>query len=84
MTAIAKKVRSRTWQGFEFLVAERCGSQSILLTGIDMDTGSAYLYAVGHARGTTTAIQFRGKIPGTFSDPVYHLRHPQLNNLNGK
>lgn len=84
MTAVVKKVRSTTWQGFEFLVAERCGSQSILLTGIDKDTGSAYLYAVGHATGTTTAIQFRGKIPGTFSDPVYYLRHPELNNLNGE
>ena len=84
MTAVVKKVRSTTWQGFEFLVAERCGSQSILLTGIDKETGSAYLYAVGHATGTTTAIQFRGKIPGTFSDPVYYLRHPELNNLNGE
>jgi hypothetical protein len=68
-----KKVRTSTWQGFETLVAERCGTQSTLLTAIDKDTGSAYLYAVGHANGTSTVIQGLGKVPGTFKDPVTSL-----------
>jgi len=55
-----------------------------LLTGIDSDTGFAYLYAVGHATGSTTAILSLGKIPGVLPDPVYFLRHPELNNLNGE
>ncbi|HEX7536508.1 MAG TPA: hypothetical protein VF391_05830 [Dermatophilaceae bacterium] len=84
MKVVVKRVRTSTWQVFESLVAEQCGSQSTLLTGIDKDTGSAYLYAVSHATGATTVIQSRGKIPGTFTDPVYFLRHPELNNLNGE
>ncbi|MDX3002606.1 hypothetical protein PWY87_13045 [Kribbella solani] len=64
------KVRAGTWQGFETLVAERCGTQSTLLTAIDRDTATAYLYAVGHAKGTATVIQGLGRIPGTFKDPV--------------
>jgi hypothetical protein len=62
-----KKVRTSTWQTFETLVAERCGTQSTLLTAIDNDTGAAYLYAVGHG---ATVIQGLGKVPGTYQDPV--------------
>jgi hypothetical protein len=68
-----KKVRTSTWQGFETLVADRCGTQSTLLTAIDKDTGSAYLYAVGHANGTSTVIQGLGKVSGTFKDPLVSL-----------
>lgn len=67
---IVKKVRTSTWQGFETLVAEKCGTQSTLLTAIDKDTGSAYLYAVSHANGASTVIQGLGKVPGTYKDPV--------------
>ncbi|MFI6675555.1 hypothetical protein [Kribbella sp. NPDC050470] len=70
---VVKQVRSSTWQGFEHLVAEKCGTQSTLLTAIDKDTGSAYLYAVGHANGTSTVIKGLGKVPGTYTDPVYNL-----------
>ncbi|MFI7064597.1 hypothetical protein ACIBL3_26640 [Kribbella sp. NPDC050124] len=70
---VVKQVRASTWQGFEHLVAEKCGSQSTLLTAIDKDTGSAYLYAVGHANGTSTVIKGLGKVPGTYKDPVYNL-----------
>ena len=84
MKAVVKQVRTRTWQVFEFLVAEGSGTQSTLLTGIDKDTGFAYLYAVGHATGATTAILSLGKIPGVLPDPVYFLDHPELNNLNGE
>ena len=70
---IVKKVRTSTWGSFESLVAEKCGTQSTLLTAIDKDTGSAYLYAVGHANGASTVIRGLGKVPGTFKDPVYSL-----------
>ncbi|HEY3513501.1 hypothetical protein [Kribbella sp. NPDC051137] len=62
-----KKVRSSTWQGFETLVAERCGTQSTLLTAIDKDTGTAYLYAVSHG---AVVIKGLGKVPGTYKGPV--------------
>ncbi len=42
----------------------------MVLLGIDKDTGSGYLYAVGHANGTATVIKGLGKVPGTFTDPV--------------
>ena len=32
---------------------------------------SGYLYAVGHANGTSTVIKGLGKVPTTFNDPVY-------------
>ncbi|WP_203589644.1 hypothetical protein [Streptomyces sp. SID13031] len=71
MKPVVKRVRTRTWQGFEFLIAQKCGNQGTLLLGIDKDTQSAYLYAVGHANGTATVIQGLGKVPGTFNDPAY-------------
>lgn len=71
MKPVVKPVRTRTWQGFEFLIAQKCGKQGTLLLGIDKDTHSAYLYAVGHANGTATVIQGLGKVPGTFNDPAY-------------
>ncbi|TCC62285.1 hypothetical protein E0H73_16410 [Kribbella pittospori] len=61
---VVKPVRTRTWQGFETLIAERCGSQSTLLLGIDKDTNSGYLYAVSHANGTATVIKGLGKVTG--------------------
>ncbi|WP_433166322.1 hypothetical protein [Kribbella sp. CA-247076] len=69
---IVTKVRASTWQTFEALVADQCGKQSTLLTAIDKDTGSAYLYAVSHANGTATVINGLGKVPGTYKDPVYY------------
>ncbi|MGW7681487.1 hypothetical protein ACWGID_12150 [Kribbella sp. NPDC054772] len=70
MKPIVKTVRSSTWQGFETLLTSRCGQYGTLLLGIDKDTGSGYLYAVGHANGTATVINSLGKVPATFSDPV--------------
>ncbi|MGZ0148414.1 hypothetical protein ACXJJ3_15185 [Kribbella sp. WER1] len=67
---IVTKIRTSTWQTFESLVAQRCGTQSILLTAIDKDTGTAYLYAVSHG---ATVIKGLGKVPGTYKDPVYYL-----------
>lgn len=71
MKPVVKLVRASTWQGFETMVAEKCGTQSTLLVGIDKDTSSAYLYAVSHAQGTSTVIRSLGKVPGTFDAPVY-------------
>jgi hypothetical protein len=71
MKPIVKQVRSATWQGFETLLASQCGQYGTLLLGIDRDTHTGYVYAVGHATGTTTVIQSFGKAPGTFTDPVY-------------
>ena len=70
---IVTKIRTSTWGAFDVLVAERCGTQSTLLTAIDKDTGAAYLYAVGHATGASTVIKGLGKVPGTYKDPVYYL-----------
>jgi hypothetical protein len=74
MKPVVKKVRDSTWQGFEALVIEKCGQYGTLLLGIDKDTQSGYLYAVGHANGTATVIKGLGKVPATFADPVY-FRH---------
>ncbi len=73
MKPVVKRVRSSTWQGFEHLVAETCGTQGTLLAGIDKATGSAHLYALSHATGATTVIQPIGKLPGTFNAPVDFL-----------
>ncbi|MGW1343406.1 hypothetical protein ACWCOV_20325 [Kribbella sp. NPDC002412] len=74
MKPIVKLVRASTWQGFDALIAEKCGQYGTLLLGIDKDTQSGYLYAVGHANGTATVIQSLGKVPATFTDPIY-FRH---------
>jgi hypothetical protein len=71
MKPVVKLVRGSTWQGFEALVADRCGNQGTLLVGIDKDTKTAYMYAVGHAQGTSTVIRGLGKIPGSFNEPIY-------------
>ncbi|WP_329005075.1 hypothetical protein OHA18_17005 [Kribbella sp. NBC_00709] len=71
MKPIVTPVRTRTWQGFETLSAMACGKNGTLLLGIDKDSKTANLYAVGHANGTATVIQSRGLVPGTFDDPAY-------------
>lgn len=67
---VVKTVRASTWQGFETLVAGKCGTGT-LLTAIDKDTNSAYVYSIGHATGTTTTITNLGKLTASFADPVY-------------
>jgi hypothetical protein len=71
MKPIVKQVRSSTWQGFETLLAQQCGQYGSVVLGIDRETHTAYMYAMGHATGATTVIQSFGKVPGTFTDPVY-------------
>jgi hypothetical protein len=87
LTPVVKVVRSSTWQGFETLIAEKCGSQSTLLLGVDKDTNTGYLYAIGHANGTATVIQGLGKVGGTFADAFYSRRFldtPEAGNLFGE
>ncbi|MFI7059980.1 hypothetical protein ACIBL3_03270 [Kribbella sp. NPDC050124] len=85
MQPVVKPVRSSTWQGFEKLIAGKCGQYGTLLLGIDKDGQVGYLYAVGHANGTSTVINALGKISGTFPDPVYFRTGvvPYLDPLNG-
>jgi hypothetical protein len=68
---VVKLVRRSTWQSFDSLVARRCGQYGVVLLGIDKDTDQGYLYAVGHANGTSTVIKGLGKVQYTFTDPVY-------------
>ncbi len=71
MKPVVKLVRRSTWQGFETLLAQVCGRSGTVLLGIDKDTKTGYMYAVGHANGAATVIQGLGKVPVTFGDPVY-------------
>ncbi|MFG1817700.1 hypothetical protein ACGFIF_28350 [Kribbella sp. NPDC049174] len=81
--ATATSVRDATWQGFEQLIATNCGATGTLVLGIDRDTKSGYLYAVGHANGKNTVIKGLGKVPLTFSDPQYFRWAPKYDVLNG-
>jgi len=84
MKPIVKRVRTSTWQAFDFLIAQGCGTQSTLLLGIDKETKSGYLYAVSHATGLTTTINGLGKVPLAFTDPVYFRRKIEADNLFGE
>ncbi|WP_350275496.1 hypothetical protein [Kribbella sp. HUAS MG21] len=79
----SKVVRGSTWQRFEKLIATKCGTNGTLLLGIDKDTRTGHLYAVGHANGTATAIRSLGQVPLTFSDPQYFRIAPKYDVLNG-
>jgi hypothetical protein len=83
---VVKMVRERTWQGFESLVAEKCGVYGTLLLGIDHDTHAGYLYAVGHANGLSTVILQVGKIPASLVNQVYYRVVPgsAFDVLNGE
>ncbi len=70
MKPVVKQVRTRTWQAFETLTASKCGQYGTLLLGIDKDTKTGFLYAVGHANGTSTVIKGLGQVSTTFPDPV--------------
>jgi hypothetical protein len=84
MKPVVKLVRAKTWQGFEALLAEKCGQYGTILLGIDKDTRSGYMYAVGHANGTATVIQSQGKVPVSFGDPVYFRWKADLGPLTGE
>jgi hypothetical protein len=79
--AVVKKVRASTWQGFEHLVLEHCGRTGTLLTAIDAETSTGYVYAVGHG---ATVIQGLGKVPTAFKDPGYFRDNSPVALLNGE
>jgi hypothetical protein len=70
MQSTVKPIRMSTWQVFETLVAAPCGNGTVVLA-IDRDTKAGYLYSVGHANGLNTVIKGLGKVPVSFTDPVY-------------
>lgn len=83
-TFVVKLVRRATWQAFEKLIAVKCGLYGTLLLGIDKDTNSGYLYAVGHGNGLSTVIQGLGKVQGSFPDPVDFRWRFVFDPLNGE
>ncbi len=83
MKPIVKPVRTATWQVFEKLMAVKCGVYGTLLLGIDKDTKSGYLYAVGHANGLSTVIKGLGKVQGSFPDPVDFRWRNEFDPMNG-
>jgi hypothetical protein len=84
MKPIVKRVRDTTWQTFEALVADGCGQTGILLTAVDHDTDSAYLYAVGHANGTATVIRYLGKLPANTTGQTHFAMTREFKNLFGE
>ena len=77
-------MRTSTWQAFETLLAVKCGLSGTMLLGIDKDTSSGYVYAVGHANGLSTVIRGLGKVQGTFPDPVDFRWGLEFDPLNGE
>lgn len=72
MKPVVKVVRTTGWAAHESLVADGCGRQGTLVAGIDRDTGTVRLYAVGHATGTTTPIVDLGVAPTKLTaSPTY-------------
>lgn len=67
---VLKQVRASSWQGFESLQAAKCGKTGVVLLGIDKDTKTGHLYAVGHANGPQTIIKSLGKARTTFPDAI--------------
>ncbi|RZU13227.1 hypothetical protein EV645_4060 [Kribbella rubisoli] len=83
---IVKPVRTKTWQGFEKLLASKCGNYGTLLVGIDKDTKTAHWYAVGRANGTATVINHVSSSVGSYKAPVYFRwgSTPDIDTLNGE
>ncbi|WP_329006112.1 hypothetical protein OHA18_14785 [Kribbella sp. NBC_00709] len=86
MKPIVKPVRTKTWQGFEKLLASKCGQYGTLLVGIDKDTRTAHWYAVGRANGTATVINHVSSSAGSYKAPVYFRwgSTPDIDPLNGE
>ncbi|MEV8372758.1 hypothetical protein AB0P21_08465 [Kribbella sp. NPDC056861] len=73
MKPVVTLVRASGWQNFETLVAERCGSAGTLLLAVDKETKSGSVYAVGHASGSTTVMQYLGKISNPGDEANFRL-----------
>ncbi|WP_410786886.1 hypothetical protein [Kribbella sp. C-35] len=85
MKPIVKPVRTRTWQGFEKLLASKCGNYGTFLVVIDKDTRTAHTYAVGRANGTATVIDHLAASGVSYDSPVYFRWGgvPSIDPLNG-
>ena len=70
MAPVVQQVRSRSWQGFEGMVAEPCGRHGTLLAGVDKETGTSHLYAMGALSGSATVVQGLGKASGAWGEGV--------------
>ncbi|MFK4083815.1 hypothetical protein ACI2LF_06895 [Kribbella sp. NPDC020789] len=84
MKPVLKTVRTSTWQGFETLIAGRCGADGTVLVGIDKDSRTGQVYELGHANGTATAIRSKGALPGGAADPINFRWAPELGYLPGE
>jgi hypothetical protein len=84
MKPVVKRLRDKTWQQFESLVADRCGQSGTLLTAVDHDTDTAYLYAIGHANGASTVIRNLGKVPATFDGQTHYAMTREFKDLYGE
>ncbi|WP_433164748.1 hypothetical protein [Kribbella sp. CA-247076] len=85
MKPVVNPVRTKTWQVFETLTATKCGNYGTLLLGIDKQTKTGHLYAVGHANGPATVIKGLGQVSTTFPAPLDFRWTPPTfqDNLNG-
>lgn len=79
---VATPVRTTSWQSFEKMTAAPCGSGSTVLAQ-DHDNGGYYVYAVGHANGTSTAIRNLGKVTLNWGDFDRFRFAPAYDPLNG-
>jgi hypothetical protein len=84
LAPIVRRVRDAGWERFESLVVDSCGQNGTLLTAVDQDTDTAYLYAVGHANGSATVIRSLGKIGATFEARTYFEMTREYKNLSGE
>ena len=82
---VMKLIRSSGFAAYESLVVEGCGDRGgSLVTGVDHNTQSAYLYAMSKANGAATAITSYGKIPGVFNGVSHVLLTPHYDLLVGE
>jgi hypothetical protein len=84
---VVRILRTADWQEFDTLVAEPCGSSSTIVLGIDKETRTGKLFAIGHANGIATDIHYLGELPVELNDPAYfrwYLDSPQAPKLYGE
>jgi hypothetical protein len=71
---VMKLIRSSGFAAYESIVVETCGTRGgSLVTGVDHDTRTGYLYAMSKANGSATALTSYGRIPGAVFDGVSHV-----------
>ncbi|MEU8226286.1 hypothetical protein [Kribbella sp. NPDC048915] len=71
---VMRLIRSSGFAAYESIVVEGCGTRGgSLVTGVDHDTKTGYLYAMSKANGTATAITSYGRIPSGVFNGVSHV-----------